>query len=203
MPQVAALIGDVVASRQSPNRAALQERLVEVLGVISDLHSSRLAVTLGDEFQGRYSSLSEAVAVSWELHVRCLPFARLRLGVGWGDILVEGSEQGPFGQDGPAWWNARDAIEQLAESSQPSRTLVRTGTESDDLLNAYFTLRDSFLDDLDAIDSEILLALAAGKTQRAIAEELGMHESSVSRRVHRHRLAMLLDSTAPTIPGFG
>ncbi|HEX7100561.1 MAG TPA: SatD family protein [Acidimicrobiia bacterium] len=198
--QVAALIGDVVASRESPDRASLQERLLGVLKAVSERHSSELAVTLGDEFQGRYATLAEAVAVSWELHIRCLPFARLRLGLGWGEILVEAA--GPFGQDGPAWWNARDAIEMLAGTSHPSRTLARTGTDWDELLNSYLTLRDIHLEDLDRVDSEILVALADGHTQRAIAEQLGLHESSVSRRVHRHRLATLLDVAAPTIPGF-
>lgn len=203
MMQVAALIGDVVASRESPDRAALQERLLAVLEELSGRHSGELAVTLGDEFQGRYPTLTEALAVSWELHVRCLPFARLRLGLGWGEILVESTGPGPFGQDGPAWWNARDAIEELAGTSHPSRTLVRTGTDWDELLNAYLTLRDSHLDDLDATDGAILVALAEGETQRAIADRLGLHESSVSRRVHRHRLATLLDTSTPAVPGFG
>ncbi|HLU51978.1 MAG TPA: SatD family protein [Acidimicrobiia bacterium] len=201
--QVAALIGDVVASRESSDRASLQDRLLGVLRGVSERYSSELAVTLGDEFQGRYGSLAEAVAVSWELHIRCLPFARLRLGLGWGEILVEAPGREPFGQDGPAWWNARDAIEQLAGTSHPSRTLVRTGTDWDELLNAYLTLRDNSLDDIDSVDSQILVALGEGHTQRAIADRLGLHESSVSRRVHRHRLATLLDVSAPSIPGFG
>src|SRR5690606_41498803 len=73
----------------------------------------------------------------------------------------------------------------------------------DELLNAYLTLRDSHLDDLDATDGAILVALAEGETQRAIADRLGLHESSVSRRVHRHRLATLLDTSPPAVPGFG
>lgn len=200
--QVAALIGDVVASRQSPDRARLQTQLGEVLAQVSELTDARLAMTLGDEFQGRFPRLETALAASWQLHVRTLGVARLRIGLGWGDILVDSEEEAPFGQDGPAWWRARDAIEAVEKTSHPTRTVVGTDTDWDPIMNAYLTLRDTHLESLDAADGAILVGLETGQTQRALAEQLGLHESSVSRRVNRRLLAVLTDVTHPPLPDF-
>lgn len=201
MAQVAGLIADVVGSRRADDRSALQERLLEVLESVSERTGRSLAVTLGDEFQGRFDTVASALAASWQLHLGMIGTAQLRIGVGWGEIVVEPEDESPFGQDGPAWWRARDAIEAV-DASHPARTLVLTETGWDDLLNAYLTLRDTHLDDLDQTDSAILSALAAGETQRAAAEHLGIHESSVSRRISRRRLAVLQRVASLELPAF-
>lgn len=196
----AALIGDVVGSRQSGDRPRLQHDLLGLLEDVSDQLGAPLAVTLGDEFQGRYATMAEAVEASWLLHLGSIAFARLRIGIGWGAITVDPGDGSPYGQDGPAWWQARDAIEEMAGSSQGPRTLVRTATDWDELTNAYLTLRDLHLGRLDEVDASIVIGIKAGDTQRAIAERLEIHESSVSRRIHRKELASLLDTATPAIP---
>ena len=201
--QVAALIGDVVASRQAPDRRLLQERLVAILEQEGQRHGVPLDLTLGDEFQGRYPSLQAALAASWFLHIASTGVARLRIGIGWGELIVEGSDETPFGQDGPAWWQAREAVEAVEKSSQPVRTLVVTATPWDMFFNSYLRLRDSHLEDLDEVDARILLGLVDGETQRSLAERLQLHESSISRRVSRHLLTTLVETTTPEIPGFG
>lgn len=197
--QVAALIGDVVGSRRTADRAGLQERLLDTLARISGRHGSELRVTLGDEFQGTFQTVAEAVHGAWNLHLSTIGWATLRIGIGWGEIVVEGDPETPYGQDGPAWWRARDAIEAV-DSSHPSRTLIITESDWDPLLNAYLTLRDANLDHLDETDAVILSVLAEGGTQRSAAERLGLHESSVSRRVSRKDLASLVQTTAVPIP---
>lgn len=199
--QVAALIGDVVGSRRSPDRVGLQRDLIGVLEEVSRRDGSALAVTLGDEFQGRYPTLQAAVSASWHLHLGTASFARLRIGIGWGAITVDPGEDSPFGQDGPAWWRARDAIESLARVSHPGRTVISTETKWDDLMNAHLTLRDMQLEKLDAKDIVILRGLVDGVTQRQLADRLELHESSVSRRVTRHQLTALAEAATPAIPG--
>lgn len=201
MQVVAGLIGDIVGSREAQDRPRLQQHLLEVLDEVAERWGHGLAVTLGDEFQGRFPTLQTALAVAWGLHLGTIGTARLRIGIGWGEILVESADDSPFGQDGPAWWRARDAIERV-DASYPARTLVSTETEWDELVNAYLTLRDAHLDDLDEADATILAAMGRGDTQRAAATELGLHESSVSRRITRHHLAVLHRVATPRLPGF-
>lgn len=201
--QVAALIGDVVGSRQAPDRRRLQQRLLAILAEVGARYDVPLDLTLGDEFQGRYPSLQNAIGASWFLHLASTGVARLRIGIGWGELVVEGSDATPFGQDGPAWWRAREAVEAVEETSHPVRTLVATESPWDMFFNSFLRLRDSHLDDLDEVDARIVEGLIAGETQRSLATRLGLHESSVSRRVKRHLLSTLVESATPDIPGFG
>ncbi|MFP3915897.1 MAG: SatD family protein [Actinomycetota bacterium] len=199
--QVAGLIGDVVGSRRVEDRGSLQDDLIGILDRVSQQSGSRLSVTLGDEFQGRFPSVAEALTASWRLHLGTVGAARLRIGIGWGEVLVESEEGSQFGQDGPAWWRARDAIEQV-DLSHPTRTVVLTETGWDELLNAYLTLRDSHLETLDEADAAIVSALAGDETQRSVARRLGLHESSVSRRVSRRHLAVLARNASLHLPDF-
>ena len=194
----AALIGDVVGSRRAADRAGLQARLLEALRGVSTEMGTNLAVTLGDEFQGTFPNVQQAVAASWKLHLATLGFARLRIGIGWGEISVRGEPGSPFGQDGPAWWRARDSVEFLAGHAGPARTRVIAGSTVDDLINAFLLLRDANLDGMDEVDAVIVSSLGAGEKQRVIAGRVGLHESSVSRRIKRHRLASLVVVATPT-----
>ncbi len=201
--QVAALLGDVVGSRQVVDRGALQTGLGSLLAEVAGQGATRIQMTIGDEFQGRYRSLAEAVSDSLDLHLGSVGLARLRIGIGWGDLALDAGPDTQFGQDGPAWWRARDAIESLEEMSGPARTLVVTDTGWDEMFNQYLMLRDGLLDDLDEIDCAIARGMLAGRTQRDMAGVLGLHESSVSRRVSGHHINILVGVARPRIPGFG
>ena len=192
MQEQVGLIGDVVGSRASPDRAELQRHLVAALATVSDRSGGRLAMTLGDEFQGRYPDLEAAISASLLLHLSLLGVARLRLGIGRGALAVEDADASPFGQDGPVWWRAREAVELLASEGDRAWTQVNTGTEWDELLNAYLRMRDKVVSGFDQTDALICLGLLAGMTQKALASEVGLNQSSVSRRVNSHGLAALV-----------
>lgn len=160
-------------------------------------------MTLGDEFQGDFSSLEAAVRASLLLHLGAVGTFRMRIGIGWGELSVEAPRGGAFGQDGPMWWRARDAIERAEELSDVRRTIVNTATTWDDFINDYLLARDQLIVDLDASNGDIARALISGVTQREIAESVGLHESSVSRRIRNHRLAVVAEFDDVRIPEFG
>ena len=197
---VAVLIGDVVASRGAPDRAALQRALESVLVEVGRATGGELAMTIGDEFQGRFPSIDAALEASLRLHLSTREVTALRLGLGWGELVVDSGGATFHGQDGPAWWRARDGLESLAGPARPVRTAIVTETGWDEVLNGYLALRDTVVTGLDEADAVICLGLLDGETQRALARRLELHESSVSRRVNRHGLATLASTARPDVP---
>lgn len=197
---MAALIGDIVGSRRVTDRVALQRRIEGVLAEVQRAVGGELSMTIGDEFQGRFDSLDGALEASLRLHLGTWATTPIRVGIGWGSLLLDASGSSFRGQDGPAWWRARDAIDRLEGPIHPVRTVLVTETEWDDLLNAFLTTRDTLLAAIDELDARICLGLLDGETQRSMAGRLELHESSVSRRVHGHGLAALVASARPRAP---
>jgi len=194
----AALIGDIVGSRRAPDRQRLQIDMEAVFDEVGDLLGESPVFTIGDEFQARYPTVGEAIEASLLLHLKTAGLTSLRMGIGWGELLAEDPARKPFGEDGPCWWRARDAIE-LVEGSSRGRgaqraTAIRTETALDMLLNDYLLLRDTVISGFDATDSRIALGLLAGRTQTELAEVLGLNKSSVSRRAHSHGIVALIEA---------
>jgi hypothetical protein len=204
LPRVAALIGDMVASRDAADRLGLQRQVSSVLQMIDDLVGGSPAFTVGDEFQARFHSVGDAVEASLQLHLRTMGTIRLRIGIGWGELIAEDPERGPFGQDGPCWWRAREAIEEVERSSKGRLpeywTAARTGTSIDPLLNGYLLFRDSILAGFDEIDARIAIGLLEGRSQTGLAVELGMNKSSVSRRARAHGILALVEARSIGVP---
>jgi hypothetical protein len=196
---VVAVIGDVVGSRRHPDRAGLQAQLAEALAATSPPDALQaLTPTVGDEFQGLFRGLDQAINATLELRVRLLERIDLRFGIGRGEVATVTTGVAPFGQDGPGWWRAREALDAAEERSRaygwpPTvRTVFASGRSGDGVVNAHLLLRDHIVGSMDALDAEIMLGLAAGETQTALASRLGMDKSSVSRRVAHHGLSTLL-----------
>ena len=201
---VAALIGDMVGSRQAPHRLDLQRQMGEVLEEVGKLVGGDPRFTIGDEFQGRYATLGDAVEASLQLHLRTLGLIKLRIGIGWGELLGEDPGQTPFAQDGPCWWRARDSIDSVDRSARGRspglRTAVRTETGLDPLLNGYLLLRDSILGDFDEVDARIAIGLMSGLNQTELAGEMGLNKSSVSRRANAHGILALVEARSIGVP---
>jgi DNA-directed RNA polymerase specialized sigma24 family protein len=207
------VIGDLVGSRRSTDRLRTHDRLVRVLGDVGDRLAgpgvlAPLQVTVGDEFQGTFTSLGAAVAATLRVRVGLLPDADARCGIGFGRVLV--LQQQPRVEDGPGWWAARAAIERVALDADRSalhglRTrYVAADGEPDatrpdgrpvpdpTVVNAALMLRDHLVSGLSPRSLSVLHGLLAGRTQKEIAQELGVTPSAVSQRVRSDGLAVLL-----------
>lgn len=188
MLQRAALIGDLVASRRHADRRQLQARLRSSLAVVNERVPAiqPLTITIGDEFQGLYRQPADALEAALRIRLGLHGAAAVRIGIGWGELLVEDPDRSPFGQDGPCWWRARDALDSLGGGVAGIACL--TGGETDDLLGGYLLLQNHILSALDDRDATILAGLLDGATQSELAQELGVNKSSVSRRARSHGL---------------
>lgn len=133
----AVLIGDVVQSRQSPDRAALQRRLQATLEQANrrllhhqDLELDRryykgmkgklqtnsastpapeLQVTVGDEFQGLFAWPADAIQTAIEVWEAMAP-QKVAFGLGWGTISTDLDPAHIGNNDGPCFHAARAAL---------------------------------------------------------------------------------------------
>ena len=124
---VAAVIGDVVGSRDHADRPDLHVRLVGRLAELEELLRaeersggeplvvSPPRVTVGDEYQGIFTSVGVALRATRWLRISLLPDVDVRHGVGWGPVQV--LEDEPRVEDGPGWWAAREAVESVEEAA--------------------------------------------------------------------------------------
>lgn len=213
MKPVATLIGDLVGSRTSADRSDLHRRLGAALAEVNDLLAPvrPLWITAGDEYQGTFATVGEAVQATLLVRVRLVPSHDVRHGIGWGDTTVLDEESGI--EDGPGWWAARAAIE-AAEGAQrtPAARSLRTsymaapeavGGPDPGLVNAALVLRDERVSGLSERSLSVLRGLLVHTTQRDLAEELGISASAVSQRVRADGLAAIVTAHELMAPPAG
>ena len=199
-PSVATLIGDVVRSRAAADRSALHTRLAALLDAANDELEPvvPLRITVGDEYQGCFESVGEALHAALWLRLQLAPRAELRHGVGWGSVAVLADS--PRIEDGPGWWAAREAIESVKlEALRPAtrrmRTAYRLADETDGpdpaAVNAALMCRDQMIGSVSERSLRLLRGTLAGRTQAELAEDEGISASAVSQRVRHDGLAVI------------
>ncbi|MCW2836856.1 MAG: hypothetical protein JWQ15_970 [Marmoricola sp.] len=207
-PFVATVIGDVVQSRAARDRPALHAALVALLGEANTVLSPvvPLRITVGDEFQGCFPTVGEALhATLWlRLHLTAQAGMQhdLRHGVGWGSVAV--LADAPRVEDGPGWWAAREAIESVKLEASKAvmrhlRTAYRRAEEEDGsggpdpaAVNAALMCRDQLVGSLSERSLRLLRGTLAGQTQAELAEAEKISASAVSQRVRNDGLAVII-----------
>ena len=196
-----ALIGDIVESRRTSDRQALHDRVSAVLARVNAAHPvvDPAVITLGDEFQGVYATLGEALTAAFHIRAGLRPHD-VRFGLGRGDIQALDSERGIH--DGPAYWAARDAIveaERLAGKAalRGTRTAYRSPEGEPALVtavNAALTALDHILGSLSPVSWRILGGRLEGLTQQNIAAREGITPSAVSQRVRSDGIGVAMET---------
>jgi hypothetical protein len=197
---VATVIGDVVRSRAASDRPALHARLAALLEEANaELRPVvPLRITVGDEFQGCFGSVGEALHAALWLRLHLAPDAELRHGVGWGSVAVLADS--PRIEDGPGWWAAREAIESVKlQAVRPGtrqlRTAYRLADETDGpdpaAVNAALMCRDQMIGSVSERSLRLLRGTLAGRTQAELAEDEEISASAVSQRVRHDGLAVI------------
>lgn len=193
---VAAVIADIVASRELHDRRAAQQMLEETLTHVAELAPtarSPLLPTVGDELQGVYPDLAAALATTMLLQLTLPEGIELRFGIGLGGIHDIPSVRG-FLSEGEAWWAARSAIEQverLARRAAPTaRTRVATSASADPdahelvrVANSGLLARDRAIAQLSPRMRRIVYGRWLGRTQKEIAASEGIVQSAVSQAI--------------------
>jgi hypothetical protein len=204
-----AMIVDLVGSRRHADRAWVHRSLVAALDATNRLVSfdQPMAPTLGDESQGRFMALDDALRASLLLRLLLPEGMDCRAGIGIG--TVENLGVGAYGpiQDGPAWWAARDAIVE-AKAREVGRTpTLRTWYEITDrpefpvgdypspaLVNAFLLTRDEVVSQMSQRSRRLLLGLMQGRSQSEMASAEGITQSAVSQSLRRSGAAAVVSS---------
>lgn len=191
----AALVGDVMSPCDATDRSALHQRLAGALRAATPAAVDPPAFSVGDEFQGSYRTVGDAIDAALRLRLALAPDVDVRFGIGWGDVTI--LDEKTRIQDGPGWWAAREALEQTASAQrQPGLALVRTtvrGNRQDvAAINAALMCRDHLLGSLDARSLRILQALMNNQPKKDIAKAEGISPSAVSQRAGRDGLDLIV-----------
>lgn len=196
-----AVIGDLVGSRHQPSRSAAQQQLLQALAETNERLPAlqQLEPTIGDELQGVYDNLRDALQATLLIRLALPESMDCRFGIGVGDLEIVGESAYGLTQDGPAWWSARAAIDTAKDISRQVpglRTrIVRSEQEEGDVLNAYLLCRDTLVSAFDARQRRIAWGVLDGRTLAAIAQDEGISTSAVSQR-HRAGISALVQSIA-------
>ncbi len=199
------MIGDIVGSRKVESRVDLQSSLRSTLLRLCCLPSFEmkltqpLETTVGDEFQGVFRDLASAVGATILIRLELLKETGVdsRYGLGFGPVSVFDEQSSPVSQDGPGWWSARRAIEEVqghAEMPQSSFTRTRFRVEpgvteigggEEAAMNSFLTMRDATVDEMKPRARRILLGYLQGESQSRIAADEGVSQSNVSQTLGR------------------
>jgi SatD family (SatD) len=195
----ATLIGDLVGSTRSKDRSELQWALADVLRSVNVLLEPLQPIepTLGDEFQGAFAEPAAAVRASLLLRLELLKRAEIdsRYGIGYGVVTVF-QRRAPISQDGPGWWSARAAIEQVERIAEGQHLgFVRSRFQRADetgmlerdesALNAFLISRDAVVARMRPPARRRLLGLLLGRPQGELAAEEGTTQSAISQSLAR------------------
>ncbi len=177
----------------------MQEQLLAALEIVNARIPAQqdLEPTIGDELQGVYATLHDALYATVLVRLALPEDMDCRFGVGVGEVEIVGSSAYGLTQDGQAWWSAREAIDAVKAKGRhyPGlRTrIVREGSENGDVVNAYLLCRDALVSDFDGRQRRVALGVLDGQKLAQIAEAEGISTSAVSQR-HRAGVSALVES---------
>ncbi|MCM0619095.1 SatD family protein [Nocardioides bruguierae] len=208
MSAVYTVIGDLVGSRDLPDRAAAQKAVGEVLAGVSAIVPGvqPFEATVGDEVQGAFATIGGATRAG--LLARLGLLARgvdLRCGYGHGEVTVHEADRRPLLQDGPGWWSAREAVDVLGQPRRSGQRSWYVGPDAGRVVG-YLLVRDALVDRLTDRHREMLALAVAGRTQAEVADALGLSRSAVSQAFARgvgavREAVLLLDAEPGTVEG--
>ena len=188
-----AIIGDIKDSKKIENRNEVQQKLNAILKKINMEYkeeiSSNFIITLGDEFQGLLCNGARVMEIITEIETRLYPI-NIRFGVGIGAITTEINREYAIGADGPGYYSARSAIENLKENEKKKKINVgNIRFEADvenyltiSMLNTITSLMMAIKENWSERQRKVIYdMLTSGESQVEAAKRLGVKQSTVQK----------------------
>ncbi len=200
-----AIIGDIIDSRNIEDRNKTQEKLNEILKEINIEYKeyivSKWTITLGDEFQVLMKPNLEVFKMLDYLSYKMAPI-KIRFGIGLGEIYTDINYEKSIGADGPAYWNARDAIEYIHDNDNygSSKISLKSENKNDNIINDLLYYTDWMKENWTDTQKEVLYTLLENNIydenfkQKPLAKKLNISESALSKRVKSSGIRLYLSS---------
>ena len=206
-----ALIADVIDSKMVQERFDLQKQLEKTLQTMNELFGEFLAsnftLTLGDEFQGLLKVDAPVFQMIDTLRSLLTP-TQLRFGIGLGEIVTDIDPLQSIGADGPAYWNARAAINLVHQKNDYGNTQIyfSCGKEKQDFfVNALIASGEAIRSGWRGSQEEILLDLlkrcvySENFSQQDLAQSLAINPSALSKRLKSSSIRVYLRGRAAAL----
>jgi len=206
-----ALIADVIDSKMVQERFDLQKQLEKTLQTMNELFGEFLAsnftLTLGDEFQALLKVDAPVFQMIDTLRSELTP-TQLRFGIGLGEIVTDIDPLQSIGADGPAYWNARAAINLVHQKNDYGNTQIyfSCGKEKQDFfVNALIASGEAIRSGWRGSQEEILLDLlkrcvySENFSQQDLAQSLAINPSALSKRLKSSSIRVYLRGRAAAL----
>jgi hypothetical protein len=202
------VIADIVASRLLDDRAAAQRCIARAVAQTEadlPLAAHPLTATVGDELQGEYARLDDALASLLLVRLALPDDVDCRFGMGVGEVRPIALDDRTV-PEGPAWWAARTAVETVERMQQRAAPFARTwiaAAEGEDaamvdtvaVANAYALARDQLVSSMSERTRRLTAGRCLGRSQRDLAAGEGISQSAVSQ-------ALATAGSAAIVEGF-
>lgn len=206
-----ALIADVIDSKMVQERFDLQKQVEITLQKMNELFgdylASRFTLTLGDEFQALLKVDAPVFQIIDTLRSELTP-TQLRFGIGLGEIVTDIDPLQSIGADGPAYWNARAAINLVHQKNDYGNTQIyfSSGKENQDFfVNALIASGEAIRSGWRDSQEEILLNLlkrsvySESFSQQDLAQSLAINPSALSKRLKSSSIRVYLRGRAAAL----
>ena len=203
-----ALIADVIDSKMVQERLDLQKQVEKTLQKMNELFgdylASRFTLTLGDEFQALLKVDAPVFQIIDTLRSELTP-TQLRFGIGLGEIVTAIDPLQSVGADGPAYWNARAAINFVHQKNDYGNTQIyfSSGKENQDFfVNSLIASGEAIRSGWRDSQEEILLNLlkrsvySESFSQQDLAQSLAINPSALSKRLKSSSVRVYLRGRA-------
>ncbi|WP_150460567.1 SatD family protein [Nesterenkonia ebinurensis] len=193
-----AVIADVIRSRSFSDRSSLQKEVEELLQAVQAAFPAvrSFSPTVGDELQAVYATRNQALAATLYAGLLQGEGPQLRFGLGEGTTYPVDSSASQSVEDGPGWWRARQAIEELEEiqsrSPQLRSRFISAVPAEDAVVNAYLLARDHICAGFTERTRSYAVGVLEGRSQKEIAAEIGVSQSAVSQSLRGSGAASLI-----------
>ena len=175
--------------------------------LFGDYLASCFTLTLGDEFQTLLKVDAPVFQIIDTLRSELRP-TQLRFGIGLGEIATAIDPLQSIGADGPAYWNARAAINLVHQKNDYGNTQIyfSSGNDSKDLLvNALIASGEAIRSGWRGSQEEILLDLlkrfvySENFSQQDLAQSLDINPSALSKRLKSSSIRVYLRGRAAAL----